>query len=296
MQICVGAVSRRVIEVAAELQVPQIIASRRQVNHDGGYTGFTNRELVDYVGQVSPHTLIVRDHGGPGQDGTPVEIDNDLDELKRDRDAGFHILHVDVSKLPYKEQVRALTARLSALQDIDVEVGGEHDSHWWNMQLLEAALDAHNAIVHAIIQTGGWIREDRQAGFFNDPKIVEGYAIEIHQLGVRTKSHNQDWSPLRHSFTDSIDACNIAPEFGAVEVDAILQVTDFDTAKFMLSFAYESGAWTRWFNPGTGTFVDRAKCAMRYLLSSEALTPYVNFFGEKEEYVRERIRNAIQCA
>src|SRR5262245_14331805 len=105
--IAVGAVSQRVVMVAANLKVPQIVASRRQVNESGGYIGWTPEQLVVIVRELSGGvTDVIRDHGGPFQDGS----DDDDWERAFDIDvaAGFDGLHIDVSKLPREEQVEEL--------------------------------------------------------------------------------------------------------------------------------------------------------------------------------------------
>ena len=108
MKLAVGAVSRRVVEEAAKLQVHQIVASRAQVNETGGYTGMTSRELVEIVKQQgNGKTEVVRDHGGPLQSGFN---DDGIESLQDDVNAGFDGLHLDVCKLPRADQPKTLRA------------------------------------------------------------------------------------------------------------------------------------------------------------------------------------------
>ena len=129
MKLCAGAASRRVTEEAAKLRVAQVVASRRQVGEFApGYTGYTSASLVQAVKELSGGaTQVVRDHGGPYQNG-----DRDDDwaaALDADTDAGFDVLHLDVSALPWGEQPGEL-ARLCGRYGgrIALETGGERDS------------------------------------------------------------------------------------------------------------------------------------------------------------------------
>ena len=141
MRLCVGAASRRVVEEAARLRVCQVVASRRQAGEfTPGYTGHTSATLVQAVKDLSGGaTLVVRDHGGPYQNGD--EDDDWTAAFDADVDAGFDVLHLDVSLLPRGEQPAEL-ARLCRRYGgrIAVEVGGERDPQEHLGMLLETAL------------------------------------------------------------------------------------------------------------------------------------------------------------
>jgi hypothetical protein len=81
----------------------------------------------------------------------------------------------------------------------------------------------------------------------------------------------------------------VAPEFGEVEVNAILSVLDGDEARHQLRMAHASEAWKRWFDHGVGTKDARSRCALRYRLNR------VKLWRDQDNYVREVIREAIQC-
>jgi hypothetical protein len=300
MRICVGAVSQRVVEVAAECCVPEIIASRRQVDIGGGYTGYDQHGLVDAVRMRSTTTEVVRDHGGPMQGGALEADDDDIRSMMRDIEAGFDAIHVDVCKLPRGEQENALLQRMVAIDGrVPIEVGGEHENHIENMDLIRVACEhgtrgTTTRVKYGILQTGAKIWGDQQVGMPLHKSVVADNAKNIRQYtGVGTKTHNQDWFPRRRILVESVDACNIAPEYAKVEVQACLDVLDFDQVAELLNIAYSSRAWERWFNLDEGTWRDRAVCAVRYVMQRPVVKEILTFEPQRETYVREVIRDAI---
>ena len=172
MKLGVGAVSRIVVEEALKLKVPQIVASRRQVNIDGGYTGITQKQLVTMGKELSDgETSIVRDHGGPYQNGD--ENDDWLTEFDDDIEAGFDSLHLDVSKLPRADQVEELQYLIGQYGGrARFEVGGERDDQEWLDVILRSALEVGTPD-YAVMDTGGHIHADRQSGMFKPVWWVE---------------------------------------------------------------------------------------------------------------------------
>lgn len=294
MKLCVGAASRRTVEEAAKLGVHQIVASRRQVDIGGGYIGMDQAELVEVVRRLSNgQTEIVRDHGGPHMNG--VEDDDWLMSFDADVDAGFDTLHIDVCKLPQDKQAEALVdlgARYYGRMGI--EIGGERDSQQHLDHLVEAFMRADMTPSYAVMDVGGWAWADRQCGFFKSLDQVQDIVAEYHDIGIAAKAHNMDWAGKRiERYRDVLDAYNVAPEYGCIEVDAILTVLPPEYAQLMLSWSYQTGAWRRWFDDHEGTWRERAKCALRYHLEDSWTTDILDRYPECDTYAREALRDAI---
>lgn len=295
MKLCVGATSRRVVEEAARLQVHQVVASRSQVEGDYGYSGFTPESLVDTVRKFSDdETEVVRDHGGPDLGG---RMDH-LEALHADVDAGFSGLHVDVCRLPYEEQTNELKRILNDLAgaDVDIEIGGEHEDNDWNFHLLEVALGEGVIPRYVVAGFGSFVWMDRQCGTPIEPVQLDRITQINSSYGVKTKIHNADWVGKRvERYGDTVDAYNIAPELGCLEVDLLLTQLSSDAATDLLEYAYESDKWTRWFNRNEGTWFDRAKCALRYLLNDQHVIELSKEFmsHDGEDFIRARIREHI---
>jgi hypothetical protein len=288
MKLCVGAASRRVVEEAAKLRVAQIVASRRQVGElEPGYTGYNSATLVQAVKIFSGgETEVVRDHGGPYQNGDPD--DNWLTALDADVDAGFDVLHLDVSKLAQDMQPIELTRLCQRYGGkTGIEIGGERNTQGWLYALLDTAAKVCRPSA-AVAEFGGYIWADRQCGHLISPDRAKAIAGVYGQVAV--KAHNLDWAGERTSY-EVAGYYNVAPEFGNVEVDAWLRTLSCYDGQQILDFAYWTGAWKRWFTGGRGTGFERARAALRYHLETpkvaNVLAPY------DDQYVREAIRDAI---
>lgn len=295
MKLCVGATSQRVVEEAARMRVHQIVASRSQVEGDYGYSGFTPESLVATVKKLSDGTTeVVRDHGGPKQGG---KLDY-LEALHADVAAGFDGLHLDVCKLPYEEQTESLKYMINELvgAPVHVEVGGEHEPNDWNLHLLETALDQDILPKYAVAGFGSHVWMDRQCGRAVAAKHL-GAMTEVNRTrGVYTKIHNADWIGKRiQTYGDVVDAYNIAPELGCLEVDLLLSQLDGNASEDLLDYAYRTHKWARWFDHDQGTWFDRAKCALRYLLNDQHVIELSKEFmpDDGERFIRVNIRRHI---
>lgn len=291
MKLCVGAASRRVVEEAAKLQVAQIVASRRQVDSGGGYTGFDQEKLVETVAKLSDgQTRVIRDHGGPKQGA--VE-DDGLESFDADVAAGFHALHLDVCKLPRHAQMLALQDLIDRYGEyVAIEIGGERDDWTWTQILLDTVLCASVTPTVCVVDVGGWAYADRQRGnFLTQPQIIERTNV-LKGYNVQSKAHNMDWVGNRVSrFGPYLDYYNIAPEFGALEVDAWLYTVSHAAAVVLLNMGYDSRKWERWFMLNEGTKLERAKCGLRYLLETDQVKKILEHYDDK--YVRAVISDAI---
>lgn len=292
MKLCVGATSRLMVEEAAKLQVHQIVASRRQVDEYGGYIGMTPIELVEVVNDLSKgKTQVVRDHGGPYQNGDP---DDDWDRaFDVDVSAGFDALHVDVCKMDPTEQLGELDRLVRRYSNLglSIEVGGERDDQVHNEALLRTAL-RYCVPTYGVVDVGGHAWADRQCGTLSASDWVKHVTTQYHTDGVGTKAHNMDWVGRRHRYDDVLDAYNVAPEFAAVEIDAWLRILPSRNVIELINAGYASRRWERWFDQHEGTGYERARCALRYVWIG--LDRKLFEGQEEEDYVRAEVRNALR--
>jgi hypothetical protein len=295
MKLCIGAVSRRVVQEAAKLQVEQIVASRRQVDAKGGYTGITSIELVEMVKRLSHgRTQVVRDHGGPYQAGLEDE-DAWLADFDDCVESGFDGLHLDVCKLDRDEQLvelRRLLARYGNI--VSIEVGGERDEQSWLDRLVKETLDHGVTPSYAVVDVGGHAHADRQCGTPRDPRDIAVTTNTLNDFGIRSKAHNMDWMGRRQRYEGVLDAMNIAPEYAQVELDAILYMCKPKKVRKLLARAQQIDvpAAQRWFDEGEGTTIERTRCKLRYLMK---VLPFFDevIDDEADMFVRGAIRDAI---
>ncbi len=97
-KLYVGAVSVNTLDSIIEYSNEHdtfigLIPSRRQVDFDGGYIGFTIQTLKNYIKESN--IILQRDHGGPGQGKT---YDDGIYSIKEDSKY-CDIIHID----PWKE-------------------------------------------------------------------------------------------------------------------------------------------------------------------------------------------------
>jgi hypothetical protein len=291
MNLCVGAASKRIVEEAANLQVHQIVASRRQVDIGGGYIGWDQKQLVEIVRQRSGgRTDVIRDHGGPRQGG---KEDDGIESFDADVAAGFDGLHLDVCYLPRDEQVLTLISLIEryAPKVETFEVGGERDDQDWLIQLVTLAYEVYQVKPpsYAVIEAGGHAWADRQCGELQSPWQVDIMTKFLHTLGIKSKAHNMDWVGNKCRYDGHLDAINIAPEFGTVEIDAILMTLQLHDAEELLEKGYTSLAWERWFREDEGTYLERAKCGIRYIIHDLGLVLNIH----QEDFVRNAISESI---
>jgi len=296
MKMCVGAVSRLVVEEAAQLGMT-IVASRRQVDIGGGYIGLDQKGFTDLV-HAWPNALAVRDHGGPRQGG---KSDDGIESLDADVEAGFDRLHIDVCQVGNDaDTLHKLVRRYASNSTCLLEIGDEHaTSPDVNHKLIDTALDAAGSetIAFGVITTGSFVWADSQIGV--PVPLDELYASSTIYRGdgVKTKAHNMDWlgSRKRPEYQDCIDEYNLAPEIGAVEIDALLFALPGPTVSTILHYAYTSEAWTRWFDEHEGTWLQRAKCALRYLRNNDFVKQQIDgpYTEGVDLFVRKQVRDAL---
>jgi hypothetical protein len=292
LTLCVGAASRRVAEEAAKLRVAQVVASRRQVGEtQPGYTGLSGKDFAATIRDLSGGaTMAVRDHGGPYQNGDPD--DDWTAALDADADNGFGALHLDVSLLPRDDQAGELVRLCARYADrCSVEVGGERDEQHHLDFLLDQARHACQPFA-AIGQLGGCIWADRQAGGLIPAQEASAIAYRYNLVRVALKGHNLDWAGGRRAY-DAPGYANVAPEFGNVEVEAWLRLLPFEDGHRILSHAYYTRSWERWFADGEGTEYERARCALRYHLDSPEVAAVLRRYDDS--YVRQVIAAAIRA-
>lgn len=305
--MCVGAVSRRVVEEAAKLHVHQIVASRAQVNAEGGYIGMDQFDLVSLVTNLSAgETEVIRDHGGLVK--SSHDDDPGVADLELCARAGFDGLHIDVCHLPRTEQVATLVDLVKRFESssVVIEIGGEHDEQAWNNELLDAVLTRTQVVPsYAVLDTGAYVWADRQYGYLLHRGSFDLVSAATHyrNLGVQVKAHNMDWVGQRRYYVEVLDAYNVAPELGVVETNALLTVLNPRDALAILNVAYDSWKWTRWFHDDEGTRDERARCALRYMQTDprveqltqyELLSPDNGLSAKQDAYVRGCIRDAIK--
>jgi len=228
-----------------------------------GWNQRTFSEAVHKIaGEVGFDGLLYlcRDHGGPWQrDNERYGKLPEREAMRRakasylaDLEAGFNLLHIDPTRDPHctgtvpmktvivrtvdlMEYAEEQAQRLG-LSAVSYEVGTEEtaggiisaDAFEQFIADLLKELDWHHLPHPAFIvgQTGTLVKMDRNVGHF-DPENTEKLCQIARQYGLGFKEHNADYLPLDvlEMHPDlGITGANVAPEFGAVETRALLNL------------------------------------------------------------------------
>lgn len=251
------------LDYARNKQQPlMIIASRNQVDADGGYVMTTRQLQEKHSRKFYPDTLLCRDHCGPffldaerslsesqALEATKYTIANDIEN-------GFSLIHIDTSRCsdPYKSAEELVEFTLSLMPTVYLEFGTEENvgvaaGVKKYMEDVKFACQYPNT-KFVVAQTGSLTYEDRQAGTFEFDSVrhLVEYA-DAHGIGL--KEHNADYltaDQLVMRKRAGVHACNIAPQLGVIQTQAILKLADYfnvSTTDFKKT-VLDSNKWVKW--------------------------------------------------
>lgn len=309
----IGAMSKNcidaVIDISKHYNIPlMLIASRGQVETEmfgGGYVT-TTEQLGGYIRRYSRNSIVLcRDHGGPWQGekkGTFHEaMKRDKASFKADIEAGFDIIHIDVSMWSEGEGlvINEVLERIYELYDycwgiakengrkIDFEIGSREQNgdigNLINNEYIISEVIKHceknkmSKPLFVVVQTGSKVMEMKNIGSFENieteiPKLVS----LCNKHGVFMKEHNADYlsdkTLVKHPVL-GIHAANVAPEFAVTETKAFIDILKKnqldDELKKFIGLSYESKKWKKWMLPGSRlTDFKRAIIAGHYIFST----------------------------
>ena len=205
-----------------------------------------------------------RDHGGPWQrdkeraDKLPTEeaMQIGLESYLDDAEAGFDLLHIDPTKDPHCSGVVPLSVVLertieliekierkraeNGWKEISYEVGTEEtmggliDPQAFEgfIRELKTKLEKKGLPMPLFVvgQTGTLTRLTSNVGHYDTPTATKLSNI-THRYGTGLKEHNGDYLSnailLEHPVI-GLDAMNVAPEFGLVETEALLELAEIE--------------------------------------------------------------------
>lgn len=266
-----------------------LIPSRRQVEHNGGYSnGWTTKALAQYVRAQEKKRLVLiqRDHGGPAQGET---MDDGLESLSIDC-KHLNLIHLDPWKVATSFQdgchrtVALLRHCYEQKPSIGFEVGTEEAIYPFKPEQLydllahlQRALKAYEwrQIRYAVIQCGTALKDNVNIGQFDELRLKRMVEVCVH-FGLESKEHNGDFLPaaaIRRRFQLKVDCINLAPEFGQLETQAYLDAIGGNEELFetFYQICHSSNRWVKWLDPTKP--IDKGeliKACGHYMLSQPA--------------------------
>lgn len=239
-----------------------VVASRNQVDHTTGYVCST-QELVDMIS--NPSILVCRDHCGPyfSNADKGKSLADAVAECKltivADIQAGFDLIHIDVSKAPVDQQLscarQLIEFAIGLNPNILLEFGSEDNtgndlaqSAQNVTQQLQFIADYRNNIKFFVTQTGS-LTMHTQVGQF-DVEANKRTAKIIHDSGLLFKEHNADYltkSDVDKRAIAGVDAMNIAPQLGVIQTTILKQMAGHTPAwQRFAKYVHAQRAWKRW--------------------------------------------------
>lgn len=240
-----------------------LIPSRRQVEFDGGYVNkWTTNKFCEYVRGKTDKVCLVRDHGGPLQG---INIDDGFESLADDIKNNIDIIHIDVWKkfTDLNDGIIKTIEYINYCNNVNpktlYEVGTEQsirnfteDELYQLLSSLKRNLkkDVFNKIKFVVIQSGTALLGNQNVGSYDKDRLISMVNV-VKQFDLLTKEHNGDYLPvslIKEKFNLGLDSINIAPEFGQIETNFILEKIQDDKKSFELLYklCYESRKWEKW--------------------------------------------------
>ena len=230
----------------------------------GGMDQTTFVEMLERIGREAGYrgsVYICRDHGGPWQRDAELDGKYSVERVmeigrqsfRADIAAGFNYLHIDPTKRPFsftQDQLVQWTLDLMQYCEsvrkelnkpaIDYEVGTEDIQGGLTTpatfdaflkKLTEGIKAAGLPLPTCVVgQTGTLCKTDHNVGQFNAD--ATGKLVKIAaKYGVGFKEHNGDYlsaATCRIHPKLGVTGMNVAPEFGLVETDALLELADLE--------------------------------------------------------------------
>lgn len=259
------AVARAALLAAREANAPILFAATlNQVDRDGGYTGFTSGELVDFLERkaeeygVQGAVLPCLDHGGPWlKDRHTIEgysYEETMDAVKRSLeaclDAGYALLHIDptvdrtlsegepipiewVVERTLELIVHAETYRTEqGLPPVSYEVGTEEvHGGLANTENFDAFLEGLDAGLREKGLEEAWpcfvvgkVGTDLDTSFF-DSEMAAGLTRRVRPYGALIKGHYTDYVENPEDYPLSgMGGANVGPEFTEEEYLALMEL------------------------------------------------------------------------
>lgn len=249
--------------------IPTFIATPRQVDVEGSYTGWTQKQFVQDVRNIARKAgyngriFFERDHGGPWQrpQDRSLSLNEAMSMAKRtyraDIDAGFHILHIDVT-VDREKAAEALSAGEMAgrtielisecesyrlgrrLPPVSYEVGSdEPGSNLFSLNKIEEYVRLVRSglrekglehvwknVVYVVADTGTKIEGGKQAGIFNGSRALDLFDL-AGRFGLKLKQHHTDYldnDQLAELPKAGVAGANVGPEFSQAEYEGLAEL------------------------------------------------------------------------
>jgi len=299
-----------VIEFANKFNIKiGFIPSRRQIEFDqSGYVNnWTTRTFMQYIRSKTNLIGLERDHGGPNQGLTN---DDGFASLFQDTQ-NFDIVHIDVwKKYPnFDDGVKKTIEYIKYCHNVNhltlFEVGTEQSIRPFNLFELDNFLfelqhnltnEEFSKILYCVIQSGTSLKGTINTGKYDSVKLKDMCYI-VNKYNILSKEHNSDFVDINEiydRYNNGLNAINIAPEFGQIETNCILELINNNA--YLLNIFYticlNSNRWVKWvasnFKPEDNK-IELIKICGHYVLSDPKMKEIISKFPELSDLVKQGV-------
>lgn len=275
-EIYIGPMSKNVVngvvDFVKDTNIPiGLIASRRQIDCDGGYVNkWTTATFAKYVKERDDRILICRDHGGIGQGS---KQDDGIVSLMEDAKY-MDIIHIDPwKKLNYDASVdytiRMMEKCLSINSKCFFEIGTEESIYTLTPYALDGFLNTIDGkrpallskIKYAVIQAGTSLKNGINTGNYDEQRMKLMCDMCL-KYGVMSKEHNGDYQTpdmIKYKLSSGLSAINIAPEIAHIETKILLNELSPSSISEWFDLCINDGNWKKWFSDDFDPMSDKHK-------------------------------------
>lgn len=287
------------------------ILSRRQIEFDSGYVNnFTTKQFYNYVNNK---VVLERDHGGPNQGKFE---DDGIESYKQDSKY-MDIIHIDPWKKynNFEDGVESTIKLINFIYKINkkclFEIGTEQSIRQFSCDELDKFIcylknnlskNIFSKIIFLVIQSGTSLKGNKNIGIYDENKLKEMIGIS-KKYNLLSKEHNGDYlgEIIKNKFNLGLDAINIAPEFGFIETNVILDIinknNDNEFFDIFFDLCYKSGKWKKWvdcnFDPKKNK-EELIKISGHYIFSDEKFIKYKSKYEDIDLKIKSVISDKIK--
>ena len=321
-KLFIGPMSKNIVDTVIEYATDNnvklgLLPSRRQIEFNGGYVNnWMTHEFISYAGKHK-NIILQRDHAGPLQGKSP---DDGTESLILDATLGFDYLHIDPWKqfadldAGIEETIKLIKLCDNVNPECFYEIGTEQAIRPYTPEELEKIILSvkegvgeilFNKVIYAVIQGGTGIEGTRNIGKFNVSRCKQ--MIDICSLyGLKSKEHNGDYltpAGINKRFKMGLSALNIAPEFGVIETQCILEeiLNHFDEKSLnkFYDLCFRSEKWVKWLPSNINCYTNELKkhviirTSGHYVFATEEFKEIKSKFPDVDDKIKRRICQRI---
>ena len=161
--------------------------------------------------------------------------------------------------------------------------------------------EVYEKIVYLVIQSGTSLKENKNTGIYDSGRLKSMIDI-CKKNNLLSKEHNGDYlgKLIKDKFTLGLDCINIAPEFGLLETNIILDIIKENDDKLFYDefykICYKSKRWVKWVN---SDFIPENKKEELIKICGHYVFSNIKFLELKSKYmdldikIQEIVKNRV---